>query len=90
MRLPDPRKADTPVARGVEGKAETSKAIGFSGISGGQVKPNFDLLAVHYCTCRHGVICVFCLRWDRKIRAGNARRADPLWRQASIHRMAGC
>lgn len=87
MRLPDLRKANAPVARSVEGKAETSKAIEFSGIGGGQVKP--DLLAMHFCCCKPGVPCVFCLRWDRKIRTGNARRADPVWRQAIGERARG-
>lgn len=47
-----------------------------------------DLLAVHYCTCRHGVICVFCLRQNRTIRAIEARRADPVWRQTPERRVA--
>lgn len=86
MRLPDLRKANAPVARGVEGKAETSKAIGFSGINGGQVK--LDLLATHFCCCKPGVPCIFCLRWSRKIAGIEARRADPIWQQVPERRVA--
>lgn len=50
--------------------------------------PATDLLATHYCTCRHGVTCVFCLRQNRKIRAIEARLADPVWRQTPELRVA--
>lgn len=44
------------------------------------IKP--DLLAAHFCCCKPGVPCIFCLRWSRRIRAHEQRRADSLQRQA--------
>lgn len=87
MHRLDPRKANAPMARGVEGKTETSKAIEFSGISGGQVKP--DLLATHFCCCKPGAPCIFCHRWDRTIRGIEARRSDSLRRQAMGEMLVG-
>jgi hypothetical protein len=59
----------------------------FSGNGATDVKP--DLLATHYCTCRLGVICVFCLKWAQKIRAGNVRRAESLRHQSLGRCVAG-
>lgn len=47
-----------------------------------------DLLAVHFCCCRPGVPCIFCLRWSRKIAGIEARRADPIWQQVPERRVA--
>lgn len=48
-----------------------------------------DLLAQHFCCCRPGVPCVFCLRWDRRIRGIEARLSDSNRLQAVGRRVVG-
>jgi len=52
----------------------------------GEVK--HDLLATHFCCCKPGVPCVFCLRWDRAIRGIEQRQSDALRLQANAYRVA--
>lgn len=60
---------------------------GLSGIGEAEVQP--DLLATHFCCCKPGVLCIFCIRWSRKIAGINARRADSLRRQGMGNMMRG-
>ena len=52
---------------------------GFSGNHPGAVKP--DLLAAHFCVCKPGAVCIFCLQWSRRIHGIVQRREDGLRRQ---------
>lgn len=36
---------------------------------------NHSILDRHYCYCRPGTTCIFCLTWNRLIRRLEARRA---------------
>jgi hypothetical protein len=38
---------------------------------------NHSILDRHYCCCRPGTVCIFCLTWNRLIRRIEARMA---WR----------
>lgn len=51
--------------------------------------PISDILAQHFCCCRGGALCVFCLGWNRRIRNIEARRSDSLRRHASGARLRG-
>lgn len=76
---------ETPAGRRALGESVVEKGI--DGRQSSAQGATNELLAAHFCCCKPGVPCIFCLRWDRKIRAGNARRADPLWRQAPERRV---
>jgi hypothetical protein len=78
----------TPAGRRESGEAAVEVGIDQTN-SAPQCAINPDLLATHFCCCKPGVPCVFCLRWHRKITGIEQRRADSLRRQALGRRVAG-
>lgn len=50
--------------------AARAKVITFPGP---RVKRAPSIIAQHFCTCRAGAVCVFCLSWNRTIRGIEAR-----------------
>jgi hypothetical protein len=51
--------------------AVKAKVIAFPGL---RVKRAPSIIAQHFCTCRAGAVCVFCLSWNRTITGIEARR----------------
>lgn len=78
-----PRNCNARMQAGEGSKPEAS-ASAFSGKAAPAVKTASmpRLLDQHYCCCRAGAVCVFCLQWNRRIRGIEARRAASLRRQA--------
>lgn len=61
-------------ARGVPPSAASKTA------SGNPNRIRNRILAEHYCCCKPGVPCIFCLAWNRLIRAVESRM---VWRAAA-------
>lgn len=74
MRRPDVITPTRLAGRAGVKTNQTASAVASSSGAAAAVKP--DLLAAHYCVCRTGATCIFCLRWDRIIRRIEARQAQ--------------
>lgn len=78
MRWPDKATPRPGGARGAEVVQLRDNAAEYSSAN---ESPIPDLVAAHFCSCRGGAVCVFCLAWNRRIRNVEARRAEALRRQ---------